>query len=1311
MSKPRASAFLRGLFGIVAVLLALSSAGPGCAVEPYVGYDHPEADRGGPHQPQGLVWLDVVWPRRITLASKLPGGPLRLLALINHGGLAYLGELSRYLPVEATFVEPTGEGEWRYLNPDFASLRRDFLAGKKFDVFLISRVDVATIPLDIAYEIMSRVKQGAGLVLQDQWGNHVFSPGYYGLKSLVTPDKQLIPGIPYEGLQQVANTEKREYPISGLTVAFNPQPKPFEFGPMSVYQFGRGTLVSYETNTTQGNMYWGTTAVIPGINTTRDMWSQNDYLFSHTAKALLRASGRPQTVQITGMQPRGATEGAPTPEVAVLAPAGAFSGTLRWQVRDQWGLVTASGKLPCRVDPEGSILRLDGVGFPNAGRQWLDVWIDNAAGETVDWGTTFVDVSRGVAAPSFTLAHEEFVPRGEPLEGTVRVAGAPADAKLTLTLVDRFWRNVGHASGPAGTALRFSFPIEGLSGQIWILQAEVRDAAGRILSRAATNIRSPRTKADFGAWIPTAASSGYCSPEGAAQLEQTRRLGFVAQRSGSGDPLNDEMRLFCDTQSYPTPWHITPGDMDWKEPLNMRDMRAALMDLSAVMKPNGLWGMNLTDDSYPARELPPQPYNMLAFYDWLKAQYGDFDGVCQAWGWTPPAEEVAADDLPKNPYVAVAFHQWLSRKYGDIDGVAKAWKLPAGSLRRFGSIHQAFIQNQRKAGNALPTQDVQAFKAEYAGAGRDEPFGRINRDAIKAANEAGFSAAWIDAARYGDRAWADAMLMLNRAMREVQPDAYAGTDAAFYAHAGGMTFGELNYVAPYFDHNIVKLGAQRGRQHEPGLYGACLGTYGGKPANLAPRRNEIWDCLFSGCTGYMFWCLWQGRGQTYDLKFQDAHALYQLETTEELSRGIGDLVVGCPPLRAPVAMLESEASGLCDDLERKQEPITNKWASWSGFLSACEDLELYPWAITSPELEQGWLKRHDIRVLLLPGNNAMSDREVSAVREFVEDGGTVVADVLPARRYPNGNPREETLASLFGVEFTPSAPDQKNRMRGALTATLPGEIGPRSFGESLADPRIKTAGATAAGQINDVPVLLSATAGKGRAYLLNCAFSAYATYRAEGGEVWAPWYDLMAGIMKTAGVEIPFPFTSQGKKTPGFQLVNFPNGSGYLLGVADLGAGDFTGVRRPVEITLPRALNAYDVRAGKFLGRSDSLKVDLPRAGYRVYALMPYAVKSVEVRADRPTLLGGGKVRVSADLVLDPAGKRDRHVLRVEVFTPKGGEFYPFRQNLETPVQGPLTIPLTFASNDPPGRWRVVVTDVNSGVSGETTVQVEAPRA
>ena len=1300
----------------VTLLLALlvGSLVPALALP--VGYDHPESDQGGPTVPDGLGWIAQCWPNTLTLAPKPAGGKLTVLFITNFSAVPTLHELNRRFPMDALLVAPDFANTFAGRDIFYRALK----SRKRIDCFVFSRVNQGTIPTDVQYEVLRRVKDdGAGMVVIDLFdGSDTFNPQFLKLKPKFS-GAELLLGIPYDGLRQWANTKETHFPAlnswnTSGAIGSEPGSKPFKYGSVEVSPFGKGQVVWISTNT-HWERYWGGRTLLPHISQSRDMWVEADYLYSHTAKAILMASGRVPEAQIRAISPHGPITGAETPTVSLTCPAGRqFQGTLKCQLRDTWGVVTQTATQPILVPLTGAEMALPQIRFADAGRQFLDLWIINQAGETVDWGSAFVDVNRGVTAPEVTSKHPEGAPRGAALGGEIVVKNAPAGTSVRVTLTDRYWREVGLLHKPATTAaIPYNFPSAGLDGQIWLLRADVLDRDGHILARSFRNLTSPHTRATRGGFVPlmTGAGGGLATPEAVGREEYLRRIGFLSDRPyGGAGAMAAEMAAWNDVQLMPFMENVTATSddfknehiTDWEDPAVTRDRTAAYELLTREVGPYGLRGYNMTDDSGACGALPLGAYTTTKFHEWLQNEYGDFAAVCKVWNWQPAADNTPPDQLPPDAYVTIAFHKWLQAKYGGLSQVAKAWKLTAegwGSMHTFGAIQSELVRKEHEAGNQVPWTDAQEFMKQYrVGNPQENPFGRIHQASIKTQYDAGNATPWIDAQRFMQSRWVENMVLAKTVATGVQPGVAVGTDAAFYGPAMSDAFGKLDYIAPYYDDRAVKVAVSRGRARRPGDYGACLGAYGEKPANMTGRRSQIWDLLFAGGNGFYYWAFGDGMNQAMVLS--DKHAKYQCEVIEEIMGGIGELFTGCQRIFHPVAILDSQTSGICDQLEAKGEPLTNQGLSIGAFQYALEDLNLNPHTITSDELAAGWLSANGTKLLVLPGVNSMSDLEIVAVRDFVRKGGVVMADIRPGGRYPNGNPRAgAALDDIFGISFDAAA--KARRVRGQLAgkATPAGAVS--DFGEALADPRVKATTATALGQVSGTPTILTNSVGNGRAALLNASFSSYATYRTEGGAIWQPWHEVLRAIAGAAGVKPEFAATSAGKDTPGFEFSPFRNGRGYLLGVEDLGTGDFVGPRRGFEAKAPHVFHIYDIRVGKYLGRSDTLKDEVPRNGHRAYALMPYQVQAVTARVDKPTVPAGETLRLTADVTITPAGDRDLHVVRIEAFGPDGKPFFPFRRVLQMPAKGALTLPLTVALNDAPGTWRIVATDINSGKTAE----------
>jgi hypothetical protein len=135
------------------------------------------------------------------------------------------------------------------------------------------------------------------------------------------------------------------------------------------------------------------------------------------------------------------------------------------------------------------------------------------------------------------------------------------------------------------------------------------------------------------------------------------------------------------------------------------------------------------------------------------------------------------------------------------------------------------------------------------------------------------------------------------------------------------------------------------------------------------------------------------------------------------------------------------------------------------------------------------------------------------------------------------------------------------------------------------------------------------------------------------------------------------------------------------------------------QITLSEPRHVYDVRAGKYLGRTAQIEPKFANdSTARLYACLPYRAAGLEVAPPARTQARGDAVAFNVTLRADgPAG---RHVFRVEVWNPAGESAPKYNYNFEAP--GGTGVGRVFlALNDPPGEWRVRCTDTGTGLSAE----------
>ncbi len=325
--------------------------------EPPVGYDDPGSDRGGPTLQGGPGWVEEVWPRTIDFAEDFAGGTPTVMFLTNYGGVDTVHELARRLPMDVVHLYPPSDNKFTSRE----HFRELLESREKIDCFVLSRFNHASIPADVQYEMLSRVRDGAGMVVVDCFDRSpTLTPRFLELEA-TEEGARLIQGIPYDGLRKWETTEARDYVTFNYwntrgQLHFNPQESAYEYDSVTVYPFGAGRIVWVGTGTHWARARRSGRTLLPHIQQNRSMYVETDYLYSHTAKAILKSLGYAPAVQVT------TAEGESDPSAVRLMNItdADFAGRLRWQVRDTWGIVGRGGAERARRGKRGAAGRHPG---------------------------------------------------------------------------------------------------------------------------------------------------------------------------------------------------------------------------------------------------------------------------------------------------------------------------------------------------------------------------------------------------------------------------------------------------------------------------------------------------------------------------------------------------------------------------------------------------------------------------------------------------------------------------------------------------------------------------------------------------------------------------------------------------------------------------------------------------------------------------------------------------------------------------------------------------------------------------------------
>lgn len=502
---------------------------------------------------------------------------------------------------------------------------------------------------------------------------------------------------------------------------------------------------------------------------------------------------------------------------------------------------------------------------------------------------------------------------------------------------------------------------------------------------------------------------------------------------------------------------------------------------------------------------------------------------------------------------------------------------------------------------------------------------------------------WADHKEWMDISYARALKMGTDAIRSVDPDAYVAIAGAQMPGWGGYDYYRLtqavNALEPYDIGNNIEII----RSLDPRFAFVTTAFARG------PReKHRIWYELLHGARGNIIW--------------DDKHEHLREDGSigergnevapyyRELRGGVAAQLIASQRQSDPIAIHYSQAS-MRTEWMLAQRPKGDAWINRnssserrdSEFLrvreSWCrlvEDLGSQYNFVAYGQVENGELLKRGYRVLILPRSSSLSAAEVSAIRDFVDRGGVLIADGEPGTF--DEHSRRLAQAALAGLYETLNAIDYHHQR-------LVGKEGPT----------------LAAFQ------KLIAKAGVRPAYAVS-------------DEAGQPAVGVETHTFRNGGVTI-------------VGLLANPQ-----LRVDELGPPEFRSNERfekacAVRLALPAEMFAYDIRAGKPLGRKRELSLTLDPYEPALLAFSPGPLPELEVSAPMRIARGEG-ARIAVRLAA--ASAADTHVIHVDVTDPDGKPAPHYSGNLLA-RGGTAEKLLPFAVNDKTGKWLVRARDVLGG--------------
>jgi glycosyl hydrolase family 42 (putative beta-galactosidase) len=391
-----------------------------------------------------------------------------------------------------------------------------------------------------------------------------------------------------------------------------------------------------------------------------------------------------------------------------------------------------------------------------------------------------------------------------------------------------------------------------------------------------------------------------------------------------------------------------------------------------------------------------------------------------------------------------------------------------------------------------------------------------------------------------------------------------------------------------------------------------------------------------------------------------------------------------------------------------------------------EDLCLQYEFVGGRQIEEGRLNRNEYRVLIMPQSLAVSPREVEQIRQFVHDGGVLIADYRAATMNEHGHDLGRgQLDDVFGIAHV------KAQAKGPAATGLEDYASVRLQGKKLdltiGDETIGTTTGKPLAQSGRVPLIVVNDFGQGKAVFLNVEVVRYPYDRLRPNSP-TSLPEVMEQVFGLARIEPQVRvLDATGNRLPGTEVVRFANGVYELVAVFrnpqfdDGGWGDLPtnperGWAGPIDnsllekeaqatITWPAAMSTYDLRGKRDLGNTAKVQMALDPWSPLVLTRAPKAVPAllVETPADaQPRSPVVVTLRNEAPL---PGGTF--RIVRLEFVTPQGQPDELYTRNVRV-ESTPHLERYHLAYNDPKGLWQVNAYDLITGRAAQAAFTLRA---
>lgn len=440
-------------------------------------------------------------------------------------------------------------------------------------------------------------------------------------------------------------------------------------------------------------------------------------------------------------------------------------------------------------------------------------------------------------------------------------------------------------------------------------------------------------------------------------------------------------------------------------------------------------------------------------------------------------------------------------------------------------IHPIAIKQYRTFLKELYLKDIKKLNAQYGSS--YETFDEINpktfKDYLTQITPTSFGkmnlSHWADWRSYMDNYFADCLKDLTHYANSID-----NRPCGFVGGQGPTAFGG-------YDWRKLSKAVQWCEAYESGGNNEIIRSFWGQKRPLLKTffagktfaEQKVWFLWYYMCHGNRGVIVWPS--EMFNKDFSDVTEGYvkMAPTFKEIQGDVSKLIVDSEFQYDKVAIYYShpsiqvtwcmDAVSHGDTWPKRKSSIDNNLSTSQltrmGWSKALEDIGIQSKFIHQDHLLAGELEKQGFKVLILNRALALSDAEVNKISEFVNNGGTIIADHLCGIFDEHGKSRKiGALDSLFGVTRDLSKGILNNKSATEVDAEIDygnlsdknwmGKDAPQFQDVAVFELGLKASKGKAVDTIKDTDVVVKNEVGKGKAVYLNLSTIGFYKVRGKG---------------------------------------------------------------------------------------------------------------------------------------------------------------------------------------------------------------------